>query len=409
MSILISRHPKVHERQRTPENPRVCYGTIPIELIRPRPAIRHDADDDDRQQLTPFEFATAVAVIVAARTTWAARQHDEALVAGAELIELEKELADDFHQQWRDTNKARQAGHDAKAPERMHVYNSQYRFKPKDRRRESFRKAGQQGYAEARRRLRKEPAPKVIMVKTSKRQLLNIAGLDLTGPNYQHIEPALERLTRSVRIKPLLRSWQLRSGQLQLEVNGSWLDPQYLRLPLPLPRSAIPLALFLFLRSVKTAAANSNAIRFAELCDVIGIGGWNNRQRDLNRAIAAINRYLTTIPDEVTDELFKFGIKLAASYDVEVKEEYVRFIAKPRPTPEERATAQRSEEIRAWAKANQRRWERQQAESQAKRQQEKLDRELAWQKVTAEQRARELAKSAAEQLASERDDSEEPR
>jgi hypothetical protein len=350
MSSVADSRPRIKPELKPSGKRRWLYATVPNEWVWPRPVIRHRQEDDDDYGLapflSPFEYAVALAVLNLAGAALAELRHREAIAAGGALITEEKKLHAQFRQGWRATHRARQAialdgedAEDAPDPEeleallRQHTFG-QPEFKPMPIKK-ALQKAGAAGYRKARSRQQKAPPPEQLTVTTSRRALLAAAQLTYNGRNKQRIEAALQRLTKKVaRTKPLLKFWQQVKNTLQLEVAGCWLEPPYIRVPLPLPlHSPAALALYLFLHRVRTGVNNTKGIRFAELCTRLGIvGPWRNRQRDLNRAIQAVNGHLAKLPDADARELFALHqpLVVADHYSVEVDGAYVRFVARSR-------------------------------------------------------------------------------
>jgi hypothetical protein len=342
MTTNILDRPRIVQReQKEPQNAQfqLCYGTLPMELIRP-PAVRHR--DGDSERLTPFAIGIAAAICAECRAALNDLHHLQAFPAAGEQIKLEKEKHDGFHEEWHQTKQARRRGKIAGAPTLKHTYDGLFQpatYWP-DKTNVAMRKAGKHAYPEARRELKQQPAPARIALSITKRQLLATAGLRITGSSFQQLDAALKRLTDPVnKVAPLLRSCQYRNGRLRLVVNGKWLDPQYLGVPLPLPLQSHAMALLLFLLSVRTVASNSKPINFAKLCDLIGIDSkTRHRQRDMKRAFKRLNDYLYRISDITADILYEHKIRLPLYYQADIDGDFVRFVARSRPTPEQRAT-----------------------------------------------------------------------
>ena len=218
----------------------------------------------------------------------------------------------------------------------------------------TMQKAGMEGYATSRKQLQAEPLPETIVVNTSKRELLAAAHLPYNAHNQRLLGGALDRLSKRLvpqKQAPLLWSWQ--EGPLRLEVNGGWLKPHYVSVPLPLPplRSPAATALYLFLFAVRTKPTNKKGMHFTKLFALVGIeaDGWNNGRRDLNRAIWIVNRHLRDrLPDDWVSELDAKGIEVPDRFEVKVDEgNYVRFVAIPRQQRwDEEAKERRRGEIR---------------------------------------------------------------
>jgi hypothetical protein len=356
VTSVLDRPRVVQREQKEPENAKqsnqlqVCYGSIPMVLIRPVPMVRF-RDGDERERLTPFEMTIAAAISAAARGSLVGQRHAQAFQRGGEQIRWEQELDDNFRQEWRDTNEQRRHGKLVGAPVRKHTYDHDYdhaTYKP-DKLKVALRKAGEHGYREAKRELQQERVPDRITVSLSMSQLLDMSGLRITGSNFRQLDAALKRLAAPVnKMAPLLPCCRYDHGRLRLVVNGGWLNPPYLRVPLPLPPASHATALLLFLLSVRAVPSNSKSTRFTKLLDLLGIDP-HNRQRDLTRAIKQVNDYLAGIPDSVADQLYAHKIRLPASYHTQGGR-FIRFVGVSRPTPEKRAEQQHREEVRTLSK-----------------------------------------------------------
>jgi hypothetical protein len=303
------------------------YATVPDKWVWPYPAIRHRHENND-YGLSPFEFAIVLAVINLARMEHQELEHRDALLAGQAQIKEEKERRSRHREEWAEVQGQRQRGVQARAPTMMRTDGMGLpRYKPIPLK-EALKNAGADGYAK--RRKHKQPPPDLLAVRTSKRALLAAARLTNNSRNNRRIDAALDRLTQPVAGTrgALLNSWQARP--LILQVAGCWLDPPYTSLPLPLPlHSPTALALYVFLHGVRTGMTNTHAIDFGKLCYLLGIGGeWNNRQRDLNRATAAVNAHLAKLPDDDARQLFdRYNIKVAERYQVYSEGPKIRFEA----------------------------------------------------------------------------------
>ena len=303
-------------QSRTGARPNFLFATVPQELLLP-PAVRHREQDSDK--LSPFEFSIMAAVIGLARNVLNEQRHREALKAGAEAIEQEKELEKRYREEWREVNQARQSGRSATTPRRLHAFDiAALRIRP-TRFDKALSRAGTYGYATSRKK--QKIIPDVIPATTSRRALLLTGGLAAKDRHFHRLSTALDRLTKPVKgiRAPLLREWHARSGRLHLDVTGAWLNPPFHKVPLPLPLRPQTLALFLFLQAVNTSPINERGMRFDVLCRTLGINS-EHRQRDLNRAIAAVNLHLAKIPTQVIEQL-NFPIEF---YPI-VEGRYVRF------------------------------------------------------------------------------------
>jgi hypothetical protein len=271
------------------------------------PPIRHHHSDPQSADVTPFEFGILSGVLtVARRLVLGAQRHEAALATGAKAIELEKALDDEWREEWKQEKQRRRLqGGKKYTPQRRHAFSTweitdtakdRYNSRKPMPLKQSLRRAGHDNYEAHQKAQRRELAPEVITVETSRYSLLRYARLSDDGANLRKVEAALDRLCETVGTMPvpLLQSWQYsESGYLELQISGSWLNPRFVKLPLPLPlRSPTVLAILLLL---KTISLKEGKIPFERLCRVVGIPtrfGQQVMSRAMNNALHILNRYL---------------------------------------------------------------------------------------------------------------------
>jgi hypothetical protein len=250
--------------------------------------------------LSPFEFALAAAALVAAHRERIAARHKDALVAGASAM-----------------NRARPK-----------TYASG----------KKVRAAGIAGYRNRVRSLEGSPAPKIVVIETTKRALLRAASVSMNGNAHGALPAVLARLTLPIagKQKSILSGWRtLPDGRLRLSVLGVWLPPlrYYGRVPLPLPsRGAHAAALYLFLFGIDTSAASGGQIRLEVLYRRLGIptGRPSHALRALEGALETVNAHLARLDRAA----LKFELPAAFKLEARPGSEWVKFVARWRPEPE---------------------------------------------------------------------------
>ena len=86
-------------------------GQSALFALLPRPLLLHPPiahrNGDRAHQITAFEFKVAVGLLLTAPSAWLEEIHTKSLRAGAKAIEAERELNQEFKQQWVRTNAMR--------------------------------------------------------------------------------------------------------------------------------------------------------------------------------------------------------------------------------------------------------------------------------------------------------------
>ena len=310
------------------------YVLLPRELLT-HPPIR-TKHCTNPAAVTPFEFAVIASILVAARSQWSDDVHERSLERGAEQIAEEKQLDEQYRDQWRETNTRRKHGEDRSAPKRASTVHKP-RYKSKLKADERFRRAGSTGYKQRRKTLAKNGPPDDVIVTLSRPNLLRLAGLPPNMFNRNRLNGAINRVIRPVGdLPPPVRSWRpTNDGLLQLCVSAKWLLPPFARVPMPLPvhKSPAALALFLFLNSgIKTSQFNKEGITIRFLFKKLGLSTAPRTyflSRAVNRALAVINDHLDKLP--VTAHL-----KVPVQYKfVAIGGGRIRFELIPRPYRED--------------------------------------------------------------------------
>ena len=187
--------------------------------------------------------------------------NDRSYKYGGKLIKRERELHEDFKQQWRVVNALRAKGEEAvPAPTRDHVSDPpnyyQHRYQSAGPMTVMAKKAGEVGFQRKRDYERAHP-PELITVTLSKYGILRAARLPDTGRHRANLEAALKQLCKPVfgprlELPPLLDSWKhVAAGEYELRVTTSWSQPSWLKVDLPLPiLSPAALAMYLYLHEM---------------------------------------------------------------------------------------------------------------------------------------------------------------
>jgi len=289
--------------------PTYDWFCLPRELAE-WPPIRHRHSDPESTDVTPFEFAILAGVLVEARCLiLGAERHQAAFARGGEKIEQEKQLHDDWRDDWKyeKQERRRQGKKYISTPERRHTFEaggvpSTYNAKKPMPLKQALKRAGADGYEYRSRALSKQPAPETIAIDTTRFELLRCARINVDGPRMRKVEAALDRLLEPIGLisVPLLQGWTwLESGRLELQVAGRWLDPRFVKLPLPLPlRSPTALAILMFLMTIVNRACKfpkEGKILFESLCTRFGIPTWDGNKvakRSMDNALNILNFYL---------------------------------------------------------------------------------------------------------------------
>jgi hypothetical protein len=274
---------------------------LPAAVLK-APPLRHRGAGPENG-LSTFELALAAACLVRAHRERIAARHKDALVAGASAM-----------------NRARPK-----------TYASG----------KKVRAAGIAGYRNRVRSLEGSPAPKIVVVETTKRALLRAAGVSMNGKAHGALPAVLARLTRPIagRQKPILKSWQtLPDGRLRLSVLGVWLPPlrHYGRVPLPLPaRGANATALYLFLFGIDTTGSGGGKIRLEALYRRLGFptARPTHALRALEGALETVNNHLARLDRAA----LKFDLPAAFKLEATPGDEWVKFVARWRPEPDANA------------------------------------------------------------------------
>jgi hypothetical protein len=248
-------------KSKTGTNIKPFYAFVPRDVLI-RPPIC-SAKKAIKGRLTPFETALALAASSVARGQIdrdnKQRAFDE---EGDRAIVLEKEYYKQFREDWRQVKAARRDGEHMPAPELVHTFKNKPTHRPMSLK-AAVKKAGQHGYKQAVRRFKQSPPPDVVTVTLTRSAWLRYAGLSRNDSNRRALdEIALPVLAKPVLVgdhekPPLLRGWkELPDGQLELQVDGEWLEVPFGLVPMPLPvQSAPALALLFWLRTIETHAA----------------------------------------------------------------------------------------------------------------------------------------------------------
>lgn len=166
---------------------------------------------------------------------------------------------------------------------------------------EEATRAARNGFHIRMRQLKKLRPPQHIRVELTRTELLRHSGLSCDTRSLAKLDAILKKL-RNLTVEglpvPLSRIARLRSGRLRLDVAGDWIEPPFVRIPLPLPtRSLAAVNLSLFLRTINP----DGMIRLETLCKHIGIEAtlpsFVQRQA-IHRALGAVNGTLFTRPPE---------------------------------------------------------------------------------------------------------------
>jgi len=300
--------------------------------------------------LSPFALSLFGVLCALARIERGDYLHTEALEGGQGAIDIELQLADSFSNKWKVTNEARRKGEHASAPQRIHYTDLNKhelqrtpRYKPR-KKVKAIRSAGSLGYAETKASLRLLPMPETVRLETSVLHLLRHMRLSNGGRNWQHLDEALDVLSKPIKVAqyecdPLISVRRLKAGRMIIKVCGTWLNIQYARVPLPVPiKSTLATKLLLWLRCVRPTSdyKDGKEIGFDTLCKRFGVKGerWL-RSRSFIRAVETINfEYLSKIDRE---GLAGTKIKMPAAYEIKIvgdNDTAVSFIAHPRMTDE---------------------------------------------------------------------------
>lgn len=305
---------------------RAVYGRLPIELVS---SAHPDFD--------PMTLAVVASILTSAALARGDQLHIDALAGGAEKIEAEKEAAEQFKEDWEETNNRRRSGQAVRAPQRYHTFTSKTPFKPK-KFRTALKRAGELGYEQRKKELRKRPAPETVLIEITKSALLRRVSLSADAKNLNRLDVILTKLSKPLVINrqtrpPLLNSVRRSSsGRLRMNVAGEWLNSQFRKVPLPLPtRSRIATSLYLFLHFIRTGPTVKDHISERSLYAKLLITSpdvWVRRQ-SLKRALDVVNQHVAKL-DAV--ELRKHGIKLPAAFDVlTIDRSHIRFTAIAQP------------------------------------------------------------------------------
>jgi hypothetical protein len=332
---------------------RPLYVCIPKFTLR-RPPIAHRGADSDLQ-VTPFEFAVLAGVLVAARRGALSEQRFEhAWQAGGPKIKQQRDYISQFRQEWQDTKQRRRRGaskDEARAPHMRHAFDAERHYFAENarnevnfmegrrersiyrplKRRKLIKLAGREGFTTDYQRQRHAPAPAMLAVTVSRYGLLRDAALADSGPNRAKLDAALERLCQPIGdAAGVLSGWHADPHGLLLQVRGQWLDPPYQRLPLPLPKSANVLALYLFLHGINTDTMHRHArTDCARLFDLLGMA--SRRSRVLDQTLRLVNQHLEGLPLEQRKALAAChpSIIPPAGFEIEASGSAVRFTEVP--------------------------------------------------------------------------------
>ena len=305
---------------------RAVYGRLPIELV-----------SSAHPDLDPLTLAVVASILTSAAFARGNQLHADAFAGGAEKIEAEKEAAEQFREDWEETNNRRRSGQAAHAPQRYHTFTSKTPFKPK-KFGMALKRAGELGYEQRKKELRKRPAPEIVRIEITKSALLRRAGLSADAKNLGRLDSILMTLTKPLvmgdrKRSPLLNSVRkLSSGRLRMNVAGEWLNNQFRKIPLPLPtRSRVATSLYLFLHFIRIGPTVTEHISERSLYAKLLIASpdvWVCRQ-SLKRALDVVNQHVAKL-DAV--KLRKHGIKLPAAFDVlTIDRSHIRFTAIAQP------------------------------------------------------------------------------
>lgn len=324
----------------------VCMSNF----ICQRPPIAHRGGDA-KGRVTPFEFAMLAGVLNAARATLSQQHFDRAWRAGgAPTIKQQRQHVKQFRDDWEETKRKRRRGaskQQAPAPRMRHAFPAARYYENENERNEGLgdrpdrnarrplmrrkliKAAGREGFKEELRRQRQAPAPDTLAVPVSRYTLLRCAGLADSGPNRAKIDAALDRLCQPIAdTDGVLIKWRSEKHGLQLQVRGAWLNPPFERLPMPLPKSANVLALYLWLNGINTGYVHRNGgIDCGRLFELLGLS-WR-RFRHLQRALDLVNAYLDRLSLDYRKALAKCRIELPHGYEIEPRGNAVCFHAIP--------------------------------------------------------------------------------
>jgi hypothetical protein len=303
------------------------YVAIPYKLLSRPPAAHRGINSAASNRIAAFESHVLTGVLVKA---WieveGPRQVQQSRKAGARDIAQQLEFEQRHTQEWREEKRRRRRGHYKEAPELLQTFTRSeeggygHTHKPELKRGQRIKRAGQFAYQNERKRLRRNPSA-VIPVDCSPHALLRAGGLAGKGRNPIRLPAALDRLCEKVgrKVPPLL-AWRSEAGRLHIEINGQWLRPPYGRVPLPLPRSAVAINLYLFLIAVKpTFTSRGTKISLRRLCDRLGLPEGNRAQslRTIKNALAEVNETVANL-DHGALLKFRKRIDMPAAYEMQV-------------------------------------------------------------------------------------------
>jgi hypothetical protein len=216
-----------------------AFVFIPRDFVT-HPLVRH-RDQAETVGLSVFEFAIATAILLLARRARRASGHQHALRSGESAMLARRSSRHPV----RDT-------YELSADEQFQAY-------------------GSTGYQQGLAKFFEDNADEDISIKSSRSELLRLAGLSRKAENSRGVPDALNRLARSVgKFGPVLS--QCRLGKtLRLTVSAEWVPiKRFVRVDLPLLTSGpTVLALQLFLSGIDKSGRTS--INAAELYRRLGI------------------------------------------------------------------------------------------------------------------------------------------
>lgn len=171
----------------------------------------------------------------------------------------------------------------------------------------------------------------IIVIKLTSTELLKWSGVSPDTRHQRKLDAGLKKLTKlSLPKKPaLLRSYRrFLDGTIKLFVSGAWLDPPYVKVPLPLPtRSKNAINLGLFLRCI----ADRGYIRLSTLAhDVLGLPTTKacEQRRFIERALVVLNAALYAIYTKMTAPDGKYSFRrndVPILYVMKIERDLVRF------------------------------------------------------------------------------------
>jgi hypothetical protein len=164
----------------------------------------------------------------------------------------------------------------------------------------------------------------------SKRALLKLAGLSTGQNNRNRLDEALQALSKPIgKSPPLIKKYKVAHGSVWITIYSSWLDDGYVRVPMPLPRRPVELALYLWLHHLdpRYGKRDGGEISLQRLSIILGLHHTHHIKRALRRALGAINSHLSKLDIE---SCAKDGLDVPERYRMKFKGASVTFWVEPR-------------------------------------------------------------------------------